>query len=1048
MTAMLVTSVILSVTFAIYTNSDSSDRYGSAGEISLRSYYDSGTGTLGDPYVITRPRHLYNLSRLQGLGVYDLGPNGERTYFQIGRELDPVNHRGEMLCYKDETSEMLPYLDMRNSDYYNNPINAIGSEAQPFYGLFDGKNVEIKNLTVYADPEDAGLFGYIAHGSRVENLFLSNVTINAMGYTDDYANLYDAEEAATNFSDACYTYNPNTGDSSTSFYTNTISKITSYYYDTVSEETFEYDDNADVPTITFPSKYTTLLSGNLIKIENNVISPNLDELFTFFGQKKDAQGAEFPIKASSTASLVATSLDNNGIKHSKVVLTLKFDFTLQEASSKFISMDVYTGAEHGNNIGLIIGHCDGTAIDCYVYNGRLNMNNGDSITESEVGTYNKLPNGSNIGLIGLVGGTVQNVLSGSGLGNGKEVGIVDFTTIYKDIVNKYSFSTGTDPSDSNYHDVVDDFDSYATTFLPVSTSKYLNYLRQDNRVTNPYTKYITAKIVGDGGNVEPVIAFKGQEVITSDELGVFTVATDPGAALPTDNLDTTNSLVKTEDVSILNGTKKDYYIYYSTGEYSSTYNSNYKTGATYSNYRSSYNSDNPTHLIPGYHIPNSQALTIDTPMMYRNMETREQRQNYVIRFKLEPILRKTSGKYYFADLDGETDGGSFLSNYFNYKLVDLNNDHIPTTRDECGVLLRPSATEELQSISASFTLPDLSDGTQAAVMSKTIDGVTKNYVGNMINFEITSADYANVTVLAAPDEQGKPAAVGIYKIDDGDIDTSKTPNRFTQKYNEPDYAFFMPDDNHLAYFDYGVDSDGKGQIGKWAYNDSTQAYEIDPATYATDAIIPNKPGYTEYGYESGKTRIFAHTFYLPAGRYCIGSASGASGGSGETTAKIFYVCAQGQNAGNYGYDDNVFSGNDIVEKIDFIKQPRFADNGTENIKLTATTTYGDPGEEDCLVNQRLYVSLVNSDRSLFSGDYESYLIFEYLPDATFEDDGVQKTGYFAVRTTLDSQTIRHAILHVAVNNYNHSCTSGSAKVLYVKLFDRDPNNATILSYSP
>ena len=448
----------------------------------------------------------------------------------------------------------------------------------------------------------------------------------------------------------------------------------------------------------------------------------------------------------------------------------------------------------------------------------------------------------------------------------------------------------------------------------------------------------------------------------------------------------------------------------------------------------------------------------DTSIMYNNMAAREQRQNYVFRFKLEPTIRKNSGNYYFADLDKTTDGGSFMSKYFNYKLVDMNNEHISSNLPNCGVMLKASPTEQVSSLSASFALPDLSN-TRTKVMTKEVDGVEKTFVGNMINFEIITAPYANVTILAAPVENGKPAAIGIYKVDDEDIEPGT--NYFTQNYDNPDYAFFMPDDDHLAYFDYGLDANETGQIGKWALNESTGEYSISPADYSTDAIIPNAPGYSEYGHNEGKTRIFAHTFYLPRGRYCIGSASGAYERDGnqvvqtnrETTAKIFYVCAQGQNAGQAGYNDNVFSGNDIVDKVDFIKQPRFAANGTPNITLDSISKYMDqehPEEFDRLDNQRLYLALYNSERSLFSGDYESNLIFEYKPNAQFVVDEVTKTGYFEISSSLSSQDLLRAILRVSVNNYNHSLEDKltNPKVLYIKLFDRDPSSSSSLSYSP
>ena len=191
--------VVLS-TLGVYVKDQTSA--GFYGVVKLRSYFECGTGRLpdpndpldrGDPFVITRPRHLYNLSRLQGLGVF-----GTPTYFQLGKVGLDSNHPNDPYCYtSDSGSETAPYLDMNpetNSNWNKNRINAIGSEAFPFYGIFDGQNVEIKDLNVYADPQDAGLFGYTAHDSVVKNLFLSNITINSLGYDDAHKELYGKTE--------------------------------------------------------------------------------------------------------------------------------------------------------------------------------------------------------------------------------------------------------------------------------------------------------------------------------------------------------------------------------------------------------------------------------------------------------------------------------------------------------------------------------------------------------------------------------------------------------------------------------------------------------------------------------------------------------------------------------------------------------------------------------------------------------------------------------------------------------------------------------------
>ena len=193
LTSLLAIGLALPASLALYMKDAQNN--GSYGEVYLRSYYHCGSGTDDDPYIITRPRHLYNLSRLHGLGVYKT-----RTVFKLGYDLDDS---GELKCYKSDTDDTLvPFIDMSACTYTNEPIYSIGSEAYPFKGEFDGRNIEIKNLNVYADPQDAGLFGYTAHGSNVHNLFLDNITIHTLGYANtgtvnNFTDLYAASNVST-----------------------------------------------------------------------------------------------------------------------------------------------------------------------------------------------------------------------------------------------------------------------------------------------------------------------------------------------------------------------------------------------------------------------------------------------------------------------------------------------------------------------------------------------------------------------------------------------------------------------------------------------------------------------------------------------------------------------------------------------------------------------------------------------------------------------------------------------------------------------------------
>lgn len=992
-------SICFSMSFALYNKYVNGN--GTYGEVSLRSYYECGSGTEEDPYVITRPRHLYNFSRLQGLGIY-----GKKKHFQLGKvDLGGVNSSGVPMCYADDySSTQKPYLDMSNSDRDTNPINAIGSEALPFYGKFDGQYVEIKNLNVYANPEDAGLFGYTAHGSAIENIFLSNITIHALGYTDGYDDLYSPESDIGDY--AYFIYDPNTGEATTDFTKNYDQTIYTYYYaNNMTDFEYREEGSSPIPSVSIkspdasPYTFTSLLSGDLITFDSsNNIVPNIERIFEFFKEKKNEEDIEYPIRATSTASLVVSSVDSFGQQHSKVILTVEYNFTLDEGKD-FISMGVHVGNDHGNNIGLVAGHCDGTVHDCYVYNGSFKMNDGGA-------GYNNLTNGSDLGLIGKVGGTVQNILANESdiaMKEGKSIGVLDFTTVYRDIIKSDSF-------DGSYHPggITDGY-----TYNPISTSKYIQYLRQYN------SNYITI------GN--DAISFKGREIVHNTDLGVFTVATDAKTTgMNSDaGLNIGNSVISSEDdLTIDDASGEDnYYIYYSTGEYQK----GYLPGVSFANYVESYNDRTKTTILPGYHFPSKDQVSRES------FALREARQNYFVRFKLDPKYRKGKG-FYFSDVDTNTDGGAFLANYFNYKLVDQNGNHIPVGTNKCGVMLKNNLREEVSSLSASFALPKVE--TIGSVLNDVYcleDEERNPYVSNMVNFKIVNKE-ANVTIIAAPSDKTKPSALGIYRLDASDFEGSinyekeEYNMKFKQRYDNPDYAFFMPTDSNLSYFDYRVNSiTHKGEVGVY---DSNGVFTS--ATNGTDATVPAEYNYNEFGYETGKTRLFAHTFLLPQGRYCISSAVLSS--DAACAPKVYYICAQGQDDGQFDFDDTVFTSNDRVENVDFIDVPRFNEDGTANIVIADISVYNptSPTDGNKLGNRRLYVALVNSDRSLFNAK-TSDLSFTYDPIS----------GKFIIDSSLTGSDLIEAMQHVAVDNYKPTLTNGDQKELTIYLLGIESNGDVI-----
>ncbi len=935
--AALVAAVAFSATFSFYQKGVA--RNGSYGEVSLRSYYDSGEGTKTNPFIITRPRHLYNLSRLQNLGIY--GDPEKKIYFQLGKKgLGGPDQYG---VYADDTSpDTQSYLDMSDSNFSYEPIWAIGSETMPFYGEFDGKGLEIRDLTVFADPQDAGLFGYTAHGSYVHDLFLSNVTIHTMGYTDTYRGLYGEGEDYT-AGDGVYISYKKSDDSY--IHVTTECEDADYIdYDATSYFADEADELTGYgPIITIGGSnanydYKLLGSGDFVtKTGTNTFKVDVAAVGEWFKRRKnDAENPpSYPITYSSSVSLCATHTDEDGVDHSRVVASLRLVFTLVSGSDNYIHMIATKGEEHSNNIGLVIGHCDGSLKDCYVHNGEFYFNDGDRLHKSS-GVYNPLDYHSSSGLIGLIGDTVHNAAadeSGAGNSTGSSIGALDFTTIYDSIVADTSYTKGYGPVNAENL-------SLGYTYTPSLASEYLQYLRKDN----------TQKYVTKGANV---VSFRGRQVIRNSDLGVFTVATDYystgyGGDAST-RLD--YSAIELEDVTY---DTDDYYVYATTGEYVRHNNAESADiyNVSYSDYLRSLVSDHPTRIYPGYHFPSAGEVSSES------FKQRELYQNYIVRFKLEPEYRTNAKTFYMSESDRTTAGGDFMAKYFRYKLVDEEGDPVEEGGENCGVMLRDyrfGHPREIEHFAASFATQDLSlPGQQIYCLYNEKE---KHPAANTVNFEVV-ADEANVTVVAALADLAKPAVLGVYRYNyEPDNPTAHTysgsfnetelspydgdgrPISITRKYNDPDYAFFMPTDSRLAYFDYTrgaivddtfitpeeaaareIDSEEvKGYYGNYVYADSS--YSFHPADESTEATLPSllTPG-NEFGYETGKTRLYLHTFKLPRGRYCLMSATGTETEIDSNkpfgTAKIFYVCAQGQDKGQFSLKNTAFD--ESVSKIDFI----------------------------------------------------------------------------------------------------------------------------------
>ena len=172
----------------------------------LSQYFDSGTGTQSDPFVITRPKHWENLVWLhnnvsnfyQAITDDQVSPeqqNDQGYYFQVGKQIDG---QGEYYVY-DYTNDGL--INPNNSALSSRTLNLrglgslipIGCDTKPFLGVINGHGICVSGFEVLgfedvnynlqhdsgeAGFNDVGIFGYIGNDSAVHDVYFNDFTIH------------------------------------------------------------------------------------------------------------------------------------------------------------------------------------------------------------------------------------------------------------------------------------------------------------------------------------------------------------------------------------------------------------------------------------------------------------------------------------------------------------------------------------------------------------------------------------------------------------------------------------------------------------------------------------------------------------------------------------------------------------------------------------------------------------------------------------------------------------------------------------------------------
>lgn len=869
-------AILACSTYALFVTSSSTSG-DLPGDVGLRSYFEKGTGVSDDPFVISRPIHLYNLSRLQNLGVF-----GEKKFFSLG--YDPTGGTDLKFYENDSSSTMIDYLDMASYD----PILAIGSEGTPFYGEFNGNSMEVRGLKINAGPEDVGVFGYTYSGSNVHHVFFNDLTVQDDGYNNSVNGL-DALYTTTDTT-AVYRGSVTYGTDSitTSFPGTNYSDLTKAFTFTKptgwgSQVSYDLRCSSDYFTTVDNNNgtYSITINSSSDITDPNDITHNTD----FKGSHVDdvtpngVEGAQF----SSRFSLVGSIFDQTtGFTYSKIISS--FTVVFVNSTSTGVSLKAAIDSTdttldspyaHGANIGFVAGHCDGTLKACYIYKGTMILNNSDSTSITKVAQETET------GLVGEVGPGIDNKYSpGKAYDTSGDTGIINFTKMYTNIVGSSSFTSAGNAQTGYYYKFNP---PVGTTSDPGTAAIFSKYLR-DNKQTGTSFSYVT--------NASNSVDFAGRQVIQDNDnddgvdrgLGVFKMSTSSY-----DNTGVSNFNSGFGDFAVSKQTTDFSDFYYSTAEYHDETPTANMSGTAYAN----NGSDQRTSLLKGWTNGTWEHLHLGKTLPsysdgYTWSPFLERHFNYFFHCSLS----SSASKNYFYNTKSD-----FLESYFSYKLVGQDGSSVAPGTSDFGVFVKDSdtatgTTSNITSLDSCLTIAAPSNY-YIPVQDNTVAASSQTPY-NSIEFSIQS-DYANVTVLASSGS-GASNFVGVYDKSKSLASTANvqptgsnaTPAKGSQwcAYRRPSYAMYVPTYNSANA------------------NFCAFEYTYDGGATATEATFPKK---------SGTPLLFAHTFKLPKGDYYLGAP--------DNSIKIYYVCAQGQNGqGNYGNQSNVFSDTNVIEDVDFISK--------------------------------------------------------------------------------------------------------------------------------
>ena len=905
------------------------------GDVGLRNYFYTGDGSQTKPYEIVSPIHFYNLTRLQNLGIFP-----EKKYFQIGHTFN-IDGQDVLRCINsyDENGEPIysDYLDM-GAFSSQRMIYTIGGEGSPFFGEIDGNGVPIKNLTIHGNPEDIGVFGYVAAGGALDDLVFDNLEVHSLGYNNhsgDPDNLLFSQDIDDIFASSSYLatetslaiYLPD-GEGYTSTNLKKLNGASGTQIENVNSAAKMIDGTYYVNAYfkpTFPSTegrpftYSIRSSSPLIEevgTLNLTGTGDTDIVLNLEPLKDSIQFNSGSYMQADAKIYLVASCEVDGYLFSRVIqsYTIEFysnsynyndgrfgvgifcDYAVQSDEN-----DHNTHYHHGNNIGLIAGHVDGTIKDCYVYDGRFKFNDSG---------YHPIYAETDTALIGEIGSNVASQLDPElGLKIHGDIGVMNFSKIYGMVRSDMTPSTkvkvgrktpknGTDPIDYV------SYGKFINTETIDNFKEYLRYMdgQYENNEFITRTWMNTSGISGDPvwkdyttpSNVDDIrvdfnsIDFLWNKVIQDEEdkdrgLGVFKVVTSFNDQLDTGTYGEfmTNNM---GECRIVNGKPKSK-VYFSTAEY------DHAKGGDWTPMRGA--------TLPSYSDINSFEYPFSRDY------------NYVFELNLADMAA-AGGKDYMYNTDSE-----FLTNYLSTKLIDKYGAPVNPGSARFGFMFRSSENELLTSLSS--YMPVEVPGTKQKFGT---DEDPVYYPPNSIVFSIDNPNGANVSVVASG------ADLTIYGYDptipyDSTNDQTKAATGLTALYSM-----------------------------RCSGGNSTDTHKYFPYDVATGETATETVQLAGDMKDGGNT-LYGHIFKLPQGNYVLG-------GRNDTT-NVYFLAVQGQTEGTLGDNDLIAVG-DAIADVEFLleaptlanftagfKKALFTFKGTFN--LTSGTVY----MEAIIVNTKKYM---------------------------------------------------------------------------------------------